>query len=126
MYTDYIKERLQAARALIADPAHWTQDAFARDANQRPVGFNDTTAVCWCGSAALDHVVPNLVNQYNLTLYINQVVARLHPGLSSLVEVNDILSHAHVIAVYDAAIDGFDPTAWAHWYIGDDMSSGNQ
>jgi hypothetical protein len=46
------KDVLVAARALIADPAHWTQGSYARDAAGHRVGENSAEATCWCTMAS--------------------------------------------------------------------------
>lgn len=48
-----ISEILIGARALIADPAHWTQEVHARDKNGMPVVPTDPDATCFCADGAL-------------------------------------------------------------------------
>ena len=48
-----IKQLLQKARALIEDPAHWTQGALARDSAGNEVFPNSPQAVCFCAEGAL-------------------------------------------------------------------------
>ena len=47
------RELLEAARAKIAEPEHWTQDVEARDAYGNEVGAEHLCAVCWCAGVAL-------------------------------------------------------------------------
>lgn len=48
-----ISETLTAARAIIADPATWTQGALARDASGNAVSIRSTSAVCFCAGGAV-------------------------------------------------------------------------
>ncbi|MEH2517432.1 hypothetical protein V1279_003005 [Bradyrhizobium sp. AZCC 1610] len=48
-----ISETLIAARAIIADPAHWTKHAHARDAAGEPVTLDAPNATCFCLDGAI-------------------------------------------------------------------------
>jgi hypothetical protein len=44
---------LEKAKAIIADPKHWTQGAFARKENGTQSPTNVKEAVCWCTMGAI-------------------------------------------------------------------------
>jgi hypothetical protein len=43
-----VHDVLMKARVLLAEPSHWTQGAYARDASGRVVHPRSPAAVCWC------------------------------------------------------------------------------
>ena len=51
---------LGRARQILATPAHWTQDAMARDAAGNPVHPQSPAAVCWCIGGALSRAAAEL------------------------------------------------------------------
>lgn len=51
-------EIVDGVLALLADPAHWTRKAMARDAADEAVAAADPAAVCWCLAGAFDRVDP--------------------------------------------------------------------
>lgn len=94
---------LRAARALIADPLHWTTASMARDERGVPTYPRSRHAVCWCalGALAQQHYSLTTANAENEAL----CVAALELfGTRAIGSINDRHGHAAVLAVYDAAI----------------------
>lgn len=102
---------LETARALIADPEHWCQNASARDANNTPLMRpTHISAVKWCAIGAGIHVIGRVV-EYDkrgaaeIALRRALAQARVADGRNLSVEkVNDFDGHATVLAMYDLAI----------------------
>ena len=61
MITTVQKQVLINARALIADPAHWTRGTIARTANGRKVEWHDQSATKWCAMGAMYRAAYDLV-----------------------------------------------------------------
>lgn len=95
-------ETLKAARALIADPKHWTRGTFARDANGEPCASGAVEAVCFCALGALKRVAPSwtLVDAIQQHIY-NLDREALMLGVAG---INDNLGHAAVLALFDRVI----------------------
>ena len=93
-------EILRAARALIADPARWTQGEDARDACGSPAwaGRHASSAVCWSADGALMHVERDKNSFWPAR---DALVAAM--GASAVV-FNDTHTHAEVLAAFDRAI----------------------
>jgi len=92
-------EALKAARALIADPSHWTQGALARNARGNRVRPWSEHAVRWCAEGASIRVCgPNFGLRGRL------VGVLFGDGADAPWVVNDDQGHAAVLAMYDRAI----------------------
>jgi hypothetical protein len=65
MTTAVQKQVLINARALIADPAHWTRGTIARTANGRKVEWHDQSATKWCAMGAMYRAAYDLVGDQN-------------------------------------------------------------
>ena len=65
MTTTVQKQVLINARALIADPAHWTRGKIARTANGRKVEWHDQSATKWCAMGAMYRAAYDLVGEGN-------------------------------------------------------------
>lgn len=52
-----VHDTLTRARALIAQPETWTQNAYARDSDGTPIVSNSPDAVCWCLTGAIYRVI---------------------------------------------------------------------
>ena len=61
MTTTVQKQVLINARALIADPTHWTRSTIARTANGRKVEWHDQAATKWCAMGAMYRAAYDLV-----------------------------------------------------------------
>lgn len=94
---------LQAARALITDPAHWCRGAWARDA--KGVEVNPTKGVSFCMAGAVLRVAAE--RHLDAFEALSRVV--FSPGFSigciNIAYFNDHTSHAQVLAVFDRAIE---------------------
>ena len=96
-------ELLIKAKAVIADPKHWTQGSYAKDAEGRNVGPAD--AVCWCSLGAL-HAVAHEENTYNTRFAATRYLARVSAdcGYDDISDFNDNSSHKVVMKAWDKAI----------------------
>jgi hypothetical protein len=112
------KDTLIKARALLADPARWTQHALAlaRDAagESHPpnhprsssmfwawegIEGNDPAACSWCAIGALQHVTRASIKPFNLLTDAAETIYDL-----CITDVNDKLGHDAVLEIYDHAI----------------------
>jgi len=100
---------LVAARGLIAERASWCTGAPARDLAGVEVAPEDSAAVAWCASAALDRAAHDLSVTWEVSHLacraLEDATVRLH-GHYLPTEVNDDpgRGHAAVVELYDAAI----------------------
>jgi hypothetical protein len=108
MTTTVQKQVLINARALIADPAHWTRGALARSADDNYVDWYDRSATKWCAQGAIYRAAYDLVGDQNEATRIGNEVAKniYRPSwrFVSLPNVNDRQGHAAVLAVFDKAV----------------------
>lgn len=100
-----VAQMLKDAKALIADPAHWTQGTPARDASGKPLSNEESpAAVCWCSIGALARVA----NADPAPLYHLYPVARHYlykaTAGASIINFNDTHTHAEVMELWDKAI----------------------
>ena len=98
-------ELLTKAKAVIADPKHWTQDVYAKDAKGQSTGPSTPDAVCWCSLGAL-HAVAHEENTYNTRFAATRYLARVSAecGYSDVSDFNDNSSHETVMRAWDKAI----------------------
>ena len=98
-------ELLTKAKAVIADPKHWTQGWYAKDAEGQPVGPRKSYAVCWCSLGALDKVAheENTYSTHSTTAGYLDVVS-VECGYSGIPDFNDNSSHEIVMKAWDKAI----------------------
>ena len=108
MTTTVQKQVLINARALIADPAHWTRGTIARTANGRKVEWHDQSATKWCAMGAMYRAAYDLVGDQKQAVRIGNDLANsirprrwLHGGLPL---INDVRGHTVVLAVFDKAL----------------------
>lgn len=99
------RELLVAARARVEDPARWTARAGARRSDGVSCHPRDPAATCWCASGAVfAENADETIEGYAL-VRLDGVAHRLYPAHATTVEgVNDELSHAAVLRVFDYAI----------------------
>jgi hypothetical protein len=100
-----VDEGLLALRALLEDPARWTQRASARDAKGRMCGPTAPAARSWCLSGGVYNVTddePALVAGMLRTLE-RRLPAGSYTGRPELGFFNDRSTHAQVLALIDAA-----------------------
>lgn len=93
-----VAEQLKAARALIADAAHWCRHTYARAGNNHAVDPIDHRARRFCAQGAMrrvgaDEAALRALWYAAIDLYNVATVA-----------VNDMHGHAAVIAAFDRAI----------------------
>jgi len=98
---------LEAARARITDPAHWTQGVLARDANGINCAFlSSGDPVCWCALGSLNMSAETLhANQRTYQSANCEMVAaaqRMHERTIST--VNDKCGHEATLRMFDDAI----------------------
>ena len=94
-------ETLRAARDLISDPARWTQDELARDADGEEICPTEELAVCYCSFGAIQRFTKEN-EMTDADNHLQDVCLRLF-GIS-VIELNDTHTHAEVLALFDAAI----------------------
>jgi hypothetical protein len=101
------KETLIKARALIADPAHWTTGDFARRAlSGYSVDIHSPSAKCFCALGALARVRgPNNGGIFEGPAYPNLSAAARQLFNRSIPYVNDHLGHDAVLKMFDKAIE---------------------
>ena len=98
-------ELLTKAKAVIADPKHWTQGWYAKDAEGQSVGPRKSYAVCWCSLGALDKIAheENTYSTHSTAAgYLD--VAADECGYSGIPDFNDNSSHEAVMRAWDKAI----------------------
>ena len=98
-------ELLIKAKAVIADPKHWTQGWYAQDANGYSTEPSTPNAVCWCSVGALEKVA------YEEDTYSTRFAAKRclfevssEYGYSGITDFNDNSSHETVMKAWDKAI----------------------
>jgi len=108
MTTTVQKQVLINARALIADPAHWTTSTLARTADDHVVDWYDRSATKWCAQGAIYRAAYDLVGDPKEATRIGNEVAKsvcptrwLRGGLPA---INDARGHAAALAVFDQAL----------------------
>ena len=108
MTTTVQKQVLINARALIADPAHWTSCTLARAADDHVVDWYDPSATKWCAQGAIYRAAYDLVGDQNEATRIGNEVAKniYRPRwlFANLPNINDRHGHAAVLAVFDKAL----------------------
>ena len=110
-------EVLRGMRELLSDPARWTKQVHARDANGREVPPKHSEAVCWCLDGAMLKVsghegfgmVGEAAEQYFAAQRIVRSIARdngLMRGDMAYSDWNDLkdTQHEDVLGLLDRAI----------------------
>ena len=99
-------ELLIKAKAIILAPAHWTQNAFARDELGNTTDELASDAVCFCSLGALYKAQSNtlITEEWQAAKdYINRSIRATEQYLG-VAGYNDTHTHAEVLAKFDAAI----------------------
>ena len=105
MTTTVQKQVLINARALIADPAHWTSCTIARTADDHAVDCFVSSATKWCAQGAIYRAAYNLVSDQKEAMRIGNEVASIHwPNRRILPATNDARGHAAVLELFDKAL----------------------
>jgi hypothetical protein len=101
------KQVLINARALIADPAHWTRSVLACTAAGDNIAWYDPSAAKWCAVGAIYRATYDLVGDPREATRIGKKVARSISPIwccRSLMSINDLRGHKAVLAVFDKAL----------------------
>ena len=108
MTTTVQKQVLINARALIADPAHWTSGFLACTAAGHNVHWSDHSATKWCAMGAIYRTAYDLVGDPREATRIgNEVAKSVCPTRwfrGGLPAINDVRGHAAVLAIFDKAL----------------------
>lgn len=97
-------EILKAARARIADPAHWCQNVNARSAKGNGVRYSSPRAVAWCAFGAINAEVRDPMSQAARDTQQQLDAAARGVFRRYVTAINDEGTHEDVLAMYDAAI----------------------
>ena len=98
-------EFLIKAKAVIADPKHWTQGWYAHNADGFDVESCNPEAVCWCSVGAINKVAHEegvSDTRFKATQYLAQMAEEC--GYIGISDFNDNLSHEAVMREWDEAI----------------------
>ena len=98
-------ELLTKAKAVIADPKHWAQGQYAKDAKGHPVGPAEPDAVCWCSVGVLEkvaHEEDTYSTRFAAMWYLLDVSVEC--GYNDISDFNDNSSHETVMKAWDKAI----------------------
>ena len=107
MSTTVKKQMLINARALIADPNHWTRSFLACNAAGHPVHWCDPSATKWCALGAIYRGAYELVGDRDEAARIATKVAKSISPLwlcQGLMIMNDTRGHAAILARFDRAM----------------------
>jgi hypothetical protein len=108
MATTLKRQVLINARALIADPGHWTMWMLAATESGRPVAWHDRAARRWCAVGAIHRAAFDLVgNKEQAVCIASDVIDDLYPHAwvrRSLPALNDSQGHAAVIDLLERAV----------------------
>ena len=109
MTTTVQKQVLINARALIADPAHWTRCTLACTADGHHVDWYDHSATKWCAMGAIYRAAYDLIGDQKEATRIGDEAAKsiYRPRwfTVSLPKINDGQGHAAVLAAFDKALE---------------------
>jgi len=104
MTTTVQKQVLIRARALIADPDHWTRNVLARNVAGHSVHWCDPSATKWCAVDAIYRSTYALVgSNTRIGKEVAKGIAPIWFG-RSLVTMNDMRGHAAVVARFNRAL----------------------
>ena len=98
-------ELLIKAKAVIADPKHWTQDVYAKDAEGRATKTLSPDAACWCSLGALEKVAPGEDTHSTRSAAAGYLLnVSIECGYTGIPDFNDNSSHEAVMKAWDKAI----------------------
>ena len=98
-------ELLIKAKAVIADPKHWTQGWYAKTAKGQSTEPSAPRAVCWCSVGALEKVAyeeNTYSTRFGAMWYLLDVSVEC--GYTGISDFNDNSSHKVVMKAWDKAI----------------------
>jgi len=97
-----VLENLVSARAKIAKPEDWTQDALARNALGHGLySSHDHAAVCWCALGAIRAAG----GKHSLEVF---AAVNHFARVNDIIDIpawNDSVTHEEVLAAFDRAIE---------------------
>ncbi len=97
-----VAEMFETVKAVIADPAHWTQLAAARDADGRSISTDSPDAVCFCLWGA---VVKSFPDKDDRSIVTTRLMDRCKEITGEgFIGFNDTHPHELVMAFIDHAI----------------------
>jgi hypothetical protein len=88
---------------LLRDPTHWTQRAYAKDADGNCVTSDDPSAVCWCIYGAINKCYPNDEDHKMVLRHKLREILCKEYGNPTIAEFNDTGTHANVVALLEQA-----------------------
>lgn len=95
---------IKDARALITDPANWTQGEYAKDRQGDKCDPMSSKAICFCALGAIQKA-GQLESDDNLPAdWLEHSISKIKPQIISVNRFNDNHTHEEVLAVFDAAI----------------------
>jgi hypothetical protein len=94
---------LKKAKALIADPKHWTTEAFARTARGDSVSASHPKAVCFCAVGAINRAAAN-TDYYRQDAFSFLLNTTYELFDNSIVTNNDLNGFDAVHIAFDEAI----------------------
>ena len=96
------RQIIETARALIADPACWTQGEFARDGDGNPASWKSPRATRFCIWGALHRAAYDLIGDHRQSVIMtDRAACALRARGTSLSGDNDRGTHADALAVLD-------------------------
>jgi len=101
------KQVLMNARALIADPNHWTRRLLACTETGHPAAWYEPSAAKWCAMGAIYRGAYELVGDRDEAARVGTKVARSISPLrlcGGLMIMNDARGHAAILARFDRAL----------------------
>lgn len=104
------REILIAIREKIADPAHWTQECYARDEKGESVNYDAQEACRWCAKGAyyLTSTDKRRDDAWKLLLRSAYEIQASHPPTRDgcpIAYVNDTLGHGAVMRMFSKAVE---------------------
>lgn len=100
-------EILIAAKAVIADPKHWTKGAIAKNSDGYSTYVSSETASCWCSVGAY-YRVAEAIDETPIAITAFETLTRAATAFGrflSVADMNDASDHATVMSVWDKAIE---------------------
>ena len=95
---------VEQARALVADESRWCRGEIARDAKGRGVCPMSDSATKRCGLGALIMAAYQITNDRRQAHDLAMKAMRPLHGSATLVNVNDVMGHAAMLALFDEVI----------------------
>lgn len=95
-------ETITKTRELLADPARWTKNCFAKDEDGLSVAFDSKRATCWCLAGGIAKVTgADTPFDDGLERVFEEIGLTVN---NSVVQFNDFATHEQVVAALDETI----------------------